>query len=213
MNYSNEPFIQKHRQQIVATIAALFAIIIIWAIAIYVGRIGKTPLVVSLVPSDATVIIDGQRHGNGTLWLNDGTYQMTIEKEGFETQKKSVLVTNQKKQNVAAVSLQPKSDEAKKWAEKHQNDYTKNEQYGAIEARTNGEYFTDKNPITTKLPFKDPYFTIGYRTEKDDSITITVVTPSPRYRFYAVEQIRQWGYDPTDFVIDFQDFHNPLEAK
>lgn len=213
MNHSDEPFIQKHRQRIIISVALLFAIIIIWAIAIYVGRIGKTPLVVSLVPSDATVIIDGQRHGNGTLWLADGTYQIAVEKEGFETQKKSILVTNKKEQNVAAVSLNPKSDDAKKWAEKHQNDYTKNEQYGAIEARSNGEYFTNKNPITAKLPFKDPYFTIGYRTEKDDSITITVVTPSPRYRFYAIEQIREWGYDPTDFVFDFKDFHNPLEAK
>jgi hypothetical protein len=89
----------------------------------------------------------------------------------------------------------------------------KNESYGAIEASNNGKYFTAKNPITTKLPYNDPYYTIGYTPRTDGGVDLTISTPSPRYRFYAVEKIRELGYDPTDFVIVFKDFKNPLGDK
>lgn len=201
---------QQNRRAILASIGALFAIIIVWALWTYADRYGKTPLTVSIVPSSAKVTIDNRTLGGGTHWLKNGTYSITVEQEGFATQKSTLLVTTDKKQNVLAVSLTPVSDEAKKWAAEHERDYSKNEQYGAIEARENGEYFTNKNPITTRLPFNDPYFTIGYRADEDDTVIITIVTPSPRYRFYAVEKIRELGYDPTDFIIEFKDFKNPL---
>lgn len=206
----NEWF-QQNRRNILAGIGIFFAVIIIWATWTYIDRYDKTPLTISVVPSSAKVTIDNRSLGNGTHWLKDGTYSVTVEKEGFETQKSSLLVTSDKQQNVLAVSLTPQSDEAKKWASEHERDYSKNEQYGAIEARENGEYFTNKNPITTRLPFTDPYFTIGYRADEDDSVILIVTTPSPRYRFYAVEKIRELGYEPTDFIIEFKDFKNPLE--
>lgn len=208
----NEWF-QQNRRNILAGIGAFFAIIIIWALWTYVDRYGKTPLTISVVPSSAKVTVDNRTLGDGTHWLKDGTYSVTVEKEGFKTQKNSLLVTSSKKQNVLAVSLTPESDEAKKWASEHEREYSKNEQYGAIEARENGEFFTNKNPITTRLPFTDPYFTIGYRADEDNSVILTVTTPSPRYRFYAVEKIRELGYEPTDFIIEFKDFKNPLEKS
>lgn len=206
----NEWF-QQNRRNIIAGIGAFFAIIIIWALWTYIDRYGKTPLTISVVPSSAKVTIDNRTLGGGTHWLKNGTYSVKVEQEGFATHDNSVFVTTDKKQNVLAVSLTPLSDEAKKWASEHERDYSKNEQYGAIEARENGEFFTNKNPITTRLPFTDPYFTIGYRADEDNSVIITIVTPSPRYRFYAVEKIRELGYDPTDFVIEFKDYRNPLE--
>lgn len=203
--------LQRHKKRIIMGAVLLFVGIIVWALVTFIGRIGKLPVVVSVVPSSATVTIDGRQYGNGTQWLKPGTHKVTVSKDGFKPSSESAVVTDKKSQNVIAVSLSAESDDAKKWAGAHQKDYSNNEQYGAIEASANGKYFSDMNPITTKLPFNDPYFTIGYTVGDNDSITLTIATPSPRYRFYAVEKIRQLGFDPTDYMIVFKDFHNPLE--
>ena len=48
-----------------------------------------------------------------------------------------------------------------------------------------------------KLPFTD-HATDRFTPNPDNTITLTVSTPSPRYRFYAKwKQIRKMGYDPT----------------
>jgi hypothetical protein len=204
-------FMQKYRKSIAIGAVGFVALMIIWAILIAVDHTGKVPLVVSVVPGDSKVEFNGQSKGNGTQWLKAGVYEVAVKKDGYVTVTRKVNVDDKKEQNVMAVSLLPQSDDAKKWAASHQDDYKKNEAYGAIEAQSDGKYFASQNPITTKLPFTDPYFKIGYITDDaHKSIKLTVETPSPRYRFYAVEKIRQMGYDPTDFIIEFKDFHNPL---
>lgn len=205
--------IQANKRRIIFGLVGLIILLIVWFVFDTVSHIGKIPVVIKTVPSDASITLDNKKYGNGTQWLVAGKYNLTVSKDGFGTEKKSVLITPKKSQNVIAVSLGPKSDEAKKWANEHSNDYKNNEQYGAIEANVNGQYFSDMNPITTKLPFTDPYFTIGYITNGDGSVKLTVSTPSPRYRFFAIEKIREFGYEPTDFVIVFKDFKNPLEEK
>lgn len=206
-------FLQKHKRTITIITVGLFAVLITWSAITLIERVGKLPLKISVVPSDALITIDGNRYHNGTIWIKAGKYDMSVEKSGFTTQKKSITVTDQKDKNITAVSLVAQTDDAKKWVEQHKDEYSKNEQYGAIEADQAGKYFSAKNPITDKLPFKDPYFTISYQARDDLSIKLIIDTPSPRYRFYAVEKIRELGYDPTDFEIEFTDFHNPLGEK
>lgn len=206
-------FIQNNKQLFKRLGIGFILLIIIWGITTYVDRYGKIPVVVSVVPSNASVTFSGKGSGNGTHYMPAGTYDVSVSKDGFKTQTQKVIITEGKEQNIVAISLIAESDEAKNWADNHQDDYQKNEIYGSLQANSDGKYFTNKNPITTKLPFNDPYFTIGYIANTDQSITLTVITPSPRYRFYAIEQIRKLGYDPTDFRIVFKDFHNPLETK
>ena len=206
-------FIQAHKRKIVIGTILFVTAIIVWSMIIIIGRIGKTPVTISVVPSNAAVTLDGHTVGNGTQWIAQGTYTIQATKDGFKTEKKSVVVTGEKEKNVAALSLTPESDNAKAWAKTHDSDYKKNETYGAIEASNNGKYFTAKNPITTKLPYNDPYYTIGYTPRTDGGVDLTISTPSPRYRFYAVEKIRELGYDPTDFVIVLKKKKNPLGDK
>ncbi len=77
------------------------------------------------------------------------------------------------------------------------------------------ESFIKDNPIVTNLPYINPYYSIEYKTagETSNEITLTIRTPSPRYRYEAVKQIRGWGFDPTSFKIEFIDYKNPLEVS
>ena len=203
--------IQRNKRRIQLIIGVVLCMLIAWSVFLIVQRQGKTTVVVAVVPNDARVTFNDNNVGRGTHWIKDGTYTVTASKQGFETITKKVFIDEEKEQNVVTLSLAPRSDEAKEWAKAHEQDYKKNEVYGGIEASTNGKYFSSLHPITTELPYKDPYYTLGYTTNSDQSITLTIDTLSPRYRFYAVQKIRDLGYDPTDYRINFRDFDNPLE--
>lgn len=205
--------IQKNRRRVAIIFGMILLLVAVWSIVSFVERQGKVAVVISTVPSDATIMFDTIRQANGTRWIQPGDYTVTAKKNGFESVTRKVRITDQKSQNVVALSLAPKNDEAKQWAEQNAEQYQKNESFGTIEANANGEYFSELNPITSKLPFVDPYFKIAYISNDDQSIKLTITTPSPRYRFYAIEKIREFGYDPTDFAIEFKDFKNPLGEK
>lgn len=204
-------FIQRNKKTIVLYTGTFVVFLIIFSLWTFIDRAGKTPLVISVVPRDAHVIVADQKKGHGTHYLRDGQYEIEVKKEGFETQKRTITITNAKDQNVVAVSLGPVSDSAKDWASKNEDLYKQNEEFGAIEAASNGAFFAKTNPITKQLPFIDPYFTITYVSSSDNSITLSIETPSPRYRYYAIAKLRTLGYDPTDYKIVFKDFRNPLE--
>lgn len=74
--------------------------------------------------------------------------------------------------------------------------------------------FFEANPIAKKLPYKDPYYIISYKTiGTTNDIIITIHTPSPRYRYYALKQMYALGFDPTDYIIEYPQYTNPLGGK
>lgn len=204
-------FLQRHKKRITMSVTILLGILFVWTVVTLVGRIGKVPVTVSVVPSNAIVTLNNNQTTNGTQWLTPGVYTATMKRDGFAEQKHTVTVAGDKKENVIAASLVPKSNEAKEWAKQNHKEYKDNERYGSKQAVADGEYFASKNPITKNLPYTNPYYKIAYTVKDDASIVLTITTESPRYRFYALEKIREWEYDPTDFAIELRDFKNPLE--
>lgn len=205
-------WIQAHKRQIIVIGSSLIALLIIWSTVVFISHIGKLPVVVKTVPSSATIRVSSSSVSNGTTWLAPGKYTITVDSEGFVSRKETLVVTDIKKQNVIAIALTPSSDTAKEWAAKHENEYKDIEPYGSIEANNNGLYIAKAHPITNVLPIEDPYYQIRYTITDDDTVSITIVTPSPRYRYYALQKIRDLGYNPTDYRIKFTDFKNPLEV-
>lgn len=204
-------YYEKYKKEIFSITALVFCLLIIYAIWIGIGRIGKVGVEFHLVPYSAAVTINGTQYGDGTQYIPTGTYAAKITHEGFKPTDVTLIVAANKTKNIMAVSLTPESDAAKKWAESHRDDYARNEPYGAEQARADGQYMRDKDPIINKLPYEHPYYKIAYKREADRSITVTILTESPRYRLAAVNKIRELGFDPTDLTIEFTDFKNPLE--
>ena len=69
-----------------------------------------------------------------------------------------------------------------------------------------------KYPLIKALPVTTPYYSMYYDSN-GDSVTITIKTPSPYYRFFALERMRNIGYDPTDYVIQYADYKSPLGVQ
>jgi hypothetical protein len=73
--------------------------------------------------------------------------------------------------------------------------------------------FADENPIINDLPYENLIYSIGYRIDPSDpshnSIILTIDAPEGT-RNAAVQQIRDMGYDPTEYKIEFKDYKNPF---
>lgn len=213
-NYELSHYIQKYKRRIIIISGVILLAIIIISIAysLYLAHIhaGKLAVPMKIVPNDASVTLkDGTRLSGSTIYLTPGKHTLIIKKDGFTTVEKQYLIEDYN-QPAVYVGLVGKSDEAKKWQQQHQRDYQDLELLGRVQAAAYGEAFRARNPIIKILPIKDPYFTISYRNVDDESVRLTIWGTSPKYREFALEYLRQKGFEPTDYEIEFDGFKNPL---
>ncbi len=205
----------KHRILIISLLViAVIVVPLIYFIYTSVERSGKTQITLLSVPSDASISIDDKAVQPGTFYLKPGTYTLKAKKDGFAPFENREVVESEGK--TITISLQPVSDEAKKWADDNQGKYFEIEGKAGLAANVEGESFRNKNPIVNELPFSNYLYTIGYQNDPSDktgnSIIITIDAPSG-YRNAAVRKIRELGYDPTTLKILFRDYESPFENE
>lgn len=80
-------FFDKHYRLCIGAIFGIIAICIIVIVAIPVGADIQKPTVleVSVAPSTAKIVIDGQEYGNGAHVFKAGKYTASISQDGFES--------------------------------------------------------------------------------------------------------------------------------
>lgn len=204
------------RQRTTIIIAIIIGLVFIGAIAysIYtaISRSGKEPVEVYILPPEATVTVNGQKITAGTQYLAPGTYEIEAKSEGFADSKESVTIGKPNKEFID-IGLTPVSDKAKEWAAKNNNLYLAREGRGGERARERGEAFKNLNPITRHLPINTILYTIGYTLDPSDpsgnSIILQVNAPQG-YREGVLGKIRELGYDPTNFKINFKVYESPF---
>ncbi len=174
---------------------------------------GKIAVPVQVVPADATIMLDHTTElDTGTAYITPGMHHITVTSPGFSSVEKDYRI---ERYNAPAIyiALNGQSDDAKQWQQRHHNDYRKLELLTTKQAHTYAKKFQARNPIVKDLPIKDPYFTISYRNIDDKTIKLTIWGTSARYREFAINYLRSKGYEPTDYHIDFTNFHNPLDKE
>ena len=189
---------------------AMLSAIVYFAI-ISIDRSGKTPVIISSFPEDAVITINDTSIKTGTTYLTPGTYQLKVTKGGYDTYSRTVIL--EKTKQTLAIILIPNSDEAFEYGKKNEAAYRKAQAQGEIAAAEAGKVFSERNPITKDLPYKTFFYSVGYRMDQTDpsgnSILIEI-DAMEGYRQAAIYRIRQLGYDPTDFTINFRDYENPF---
>lgn len=214
MKYEPTYYLSKYKKRIIAW--SLFAVALVSIISFATWqeqleqRRGKVEVVVKTVPKDSSIIINGKKYSGSSLYIEPGKYNITISKDGFLSHSQELIV-NEVDNPKVYVGLSPDSEEARRWQARHRSDYTDLENQSFEYAQEYGENFQRRWPITKILPIKDPYFTVSYRVDENSEITITIKGTSPRYREFAIEEIRKNGFEPTDYRFEFIGFSNPLE--
>lgn len=175
-------------------------------------KAGKVEITINTVPKDAKVTIGEQTFGNGINYIKSGEYSIKIEKDGFKTvELNQYIYKNGYELNISLVA---ESDQAKQWAEKNKDSYSKMSGIIAQEASKNGEYFKRINPITTKIPYTNYLFSIGYKLDKTDKkgekIIITI-NSSEQYRQSALLKLRSFDNNLADYDYEFINHKNPFK--
>lgn len=176
-----------------------------------VGRSGKTPVDMVIFPEDAIATLDGEEVKSGTLYLEPGTYSVRAKREGFSDYSKT-LVLEETPQTLPII-LSPVTREALEFSKKNEEEFEKAYAKGQKAAAEQGKIFNDRNPIAKHLPYKTFFYSVGYRMDPSDpsgNSIIIEIDASEGYRQSALYRIRQLGYDPTDFTINFRDYENPF---
>ena len=177
---------------------------------------GKVKVMLYPAPSDAQVLIDGKVTTDRTVYLEPKKYTITASKDGYEGFSKDVYLEKDQGEASIALSLDAKTDTAKKEKQENTSEYLTNEGIAGKQANADGQRFRNKNPIVSKLPFKNILYTIGYRSDTNDpsgmSIIIEVDANEGR-RGDVIKQIERWGYDPTELNIQFRNYENPFNEK
>lgn len=190
------------------------AIILVIGIAIFLSLRGRgANLDVKVVPGDATVKIESQTYKPGKTTAPIGVHDVTVSREGFAPITQKVTVTSSLQPLIFA--LTPQSAEAKKWAADHQKEYSNAELIGGEADQKQADELISRYPLVDKLPFNTSFYQINYSVldRQKNTIYIRIDSSSAMGRQVALEQIKAWGFQPTDYQIVFPGLRNPLDPK
>lgn len=205
-----QPTTNNTKKLVIAAVLVV-VLIIIYIVVLGIQRIGKTPVKVASVPGNLTVLVNGQKRGGSTIYLSPGTYEIAAKKEGFADYSQSLTVTANEPSKTLFIVLTPDSESARKWAQENRSRYLAIEKRAGEEADRQGATFVDDHPIVQQLPYRGSLYNIDYSyDEQTKEFKLQITSPNPLGRQVAIETIKNWGYDPTDYIVEFLDYTNPF---
>lgn len=191
---------------------ALFAagFIIFWLVLV-VGERGKIAVEIKAAPRRAAISIDNRRVG-GKAFLPPGTHTLTVSYDGFNTYQQTFELKPGDPAAIFTVALSPQTANAKRIAAAEAKRYAEIEGLGGQKAQEDNVAFQKNNPIVKNIPYKTSYYSIDYGKNEAGELVIQITAASPLGRQVALEKIRSWGYDPTDYRLVFVGLQNPFDS-
>ncbi len=196
----------------VGVIAAAIAVIIfaLDRAQVPIQQPGQHPVVVSVLPKYAQIKISGSEDylvNNQVNYLDEGEYTVSITADNFAPEEMSFTVKQDLRPKVIT-ALSAIGDAEITYSEE---DMLELERASGAASQEYTEIYERKYPAKKLLPYRDPYYRIGYSSTDGTDFYITVHTESPRYRELALQKIISMGISPTKYKIVFRDYEFPLQ--
>lgn len=168
-----------------------------------ISRAGKWPVDIVVAPSAAKVLINNNKASSGTNYLKPGSYTVIAQHEDFDDLELPLTVVEGENAPITLM-LTPITPRGWEIARNDPAFLELEEVVGEIAAQQ-GDDFVKTNPITEFLPYRSGLFNIDYRLkDNSESEIVLIVTVHEQEREYPQEQIREWGFDPADFEIEYR---------
>lgn len=195
-------------------VVVLVVVLIALGASVLIGRIGKKAIKLTVLPSYATVTIDGKKVSTRTtVYLKEGTHSISASADEFVAESREFSTNTLP---YLDMSLLPASDKGKEWVQRNENLYTAMQSRAEKAVVSSGQQLAARYPIVNELPYtEEESFKIGYVTPDGtaDSFVLTIHADSSLGRATALAQIRRWGYNPSEYVIRYVGFTNPLSTE
>lgn len=186
----------------------------IYSVVIKLYRSNRIEVIITTIPNDSAVTIDGNKITSSKIYLKPGSYKFTAKKQDYSDDEQTVDVNQDN--NKVFLTPQPLTSEAKEWYQNNVDDTTL-EYITGERIDMAREELTKKIPIINHLPKIDVAgpFKIEYKTDKNNTPYVEINHSTPDGRIKALGWIKSTGIDPTTLDIRFgaDEFVNPLTNK
>ncbi len=187
-------------------LVSLILLLSIFLLPVFISWIityGKTPVEIVIAPSDADVQINGEVRRSRATHLTPGEYTINASRDGFEDYVSTIVVDKEPLQ--IPILLLPINDEGWRVMDEQSDIFLIVEGLVGDQAAMEGEMVRQSLPIIRNLPHRSLLFSIDYRMAEgsDTEIILQITADNDVDRGYALDQIRNWGFDPEDFEIEY----------
>ena len=202
-----------NKKYILTSVGIVFMSLIVFSLYIIFNQTSqRTGVDFRVIPNNAQISIGDTSNKPGFIKKPPGIYTAVVSKEGYRSASIKVTVTADKSP-VHYTVLTPQSEEAKKEAFIDKDKIIELEAAAGAQAESKGEDLQNRYPLAKKLPYKSLLFRIDYRMtgDKKDLLAVQITANSPLERSYAIKQIKNWGFEPSEYTIEFPSLDNPFK--
>jgi len=165
-----------------------------------------------IIPSNTTVKLNGKGIRNGKHKVTPGTYKLLATREGFKTEEREVTVRADEERYVG-IALQSNSEDTSDWYTKNKSDRIKAEGIASNNFDQNNSEQAQLNPLFQQLPVSWNHgmtsIGIGPSSRRENQTAVIIQEDSTVGRSSLIKWIRDQGYNPGDYEIEFTDYINP----
>lgn len=195
--------------------ALILGLLLAYMILVSLSRQGEQKVTFTVIPSDASLLVNDKPIKQGDNYLSSGDYTLKATKDGWKESTKKFKVSDESL-NVS-VALEPDSEQSKQYLRDNPDIQMEREKIGGENFSDANNLAQENNPIISQLPYSDLMgpFSIDYGPSKtrEGGIFLLVTDSTPPGRIEALKWIRTNGQNPTDLEIVFSDFINPLDER
>ncbi len=189
----------------------LIAAVVLGVVVVLVGgfrvfRDKPATLVVTSIPNDLTLTVDGQPvNANGEVKVKSGTHTMTGERRGFQSYSTTFTARGGDEYQVK-MYLYANSAEGREWARNNPEQERELEAEAGRKFDETQQRLRQRYPIIRRLPYIGPGYEINYVGSKTDpnnpiAISVTIETWTADGKAKALQWIQEDGTDPAGLDI------------
>ena len=199
---------------IIIAIISLFLIIIAISLFFIIDNAKRSvSLHFMIAPSSATITLDNQSFKSGSYYnYYPGEYHLTISREGFATYESDItLLEGDTFELSYALDILPGNED---FYQTHPDEGYALETIWTDEMIVGSSIVEENNPLLSILPINVEYYIqgaryvhyqISFRIDNPENVVIGINDYSGGNQDLALDRIRSEGYDPEDYVIEYQD--------
>jgi len=210
--FTDNSTISRGRKILLALLGLALVGVLIW---VFIDN--NTPqatIITTIVPQDASIKLNSKPYSTrATQRIKPGVYQVVISKEGFIEYTTAITITVDEPYQLSYIMEEVGGG----------FEYLKrNPSDNQLVTEIGDSYWLDrelelirKYPITEFLTFRNAVLTITYRFREPDNIdSFFILVQAPTgIRNGAVQRIYDLGFDPADYIIEFEDYENPFGSN
>ena len=200
----------------ISVFIALAILLVVHLTITELGRVGKTKVNITVVPSASTIEVDGKKISGHVVYVSKGKHRFTALYRDFTPDQKTLTV-----EQPIGFTLVPSPDSASAITFLQDNPKIQQEREslaGSVFA-SNSRALSQNYPFLSQLPVIVRGFEI-YQADpvrsqdKQGKIALDIVTDNPLGRQRSIEFIRtKLNVDPSTIEIDFRGMNNVFSSQ